>query len=150
MKKRFPGFLCYRHFFSANQIQSKRLTFVANTVSSWMHTSSSISKGKSQNIKLLTDLFASKSNQEAFLQHSTIFARARRDRALQSSSANPCPLLSLVERQSSAKLHTLYGVPIELPRRTSSHGIYPFACSVVYDLRNYTEENFWGPYRNDG
>ena len=50
----------------------------------------------------------------------------------------------------SAKLHTMYGVPIDYPRRSKFNATYPYACSVVYDLRNYTEGNMWGPYKDDG
>jgi hypothetical protein len=113
-----------------------------------MQTATPKHNGESLNVKLLTDLFEDKSNQEAFFMHSTIFGRARRDSL--ASSAPPTPFLSSEERQMSAKLHTLYGVPIDLPRRSRFHCVYPFACSVVYDLRNYTERNFWGPYKNDG
>ena len=123
---------------------------MADTVTSWLRTASSSSSSASENIALLTSLFQDKTNQEDFFQHSTIFSRARRDRAKSSSTTDPSPLLGPEERQFSAKLHTLYGVPIQLPRRTSSYGIYPYACSVVYDLRNYTEDNFWGPFKNDG
>jgi hypothetical protein len=61
------------------------------------------------------------------------------------------PILCHEERQMSAKLHTLRGVPIEyLRRRAELKLVYPYACSVVYDLRNYTQANKWGPYKDDG
>ena len=64
-------------------------------------------------------------------------------------------------RQLSAKLHCLYGVPVLNARndRGSSHGyklrsdftpIHPFARSLVYDLRQRTDANFWGPFMDDG
>lgn len=83
-------------------------------------------------------------NQEAFLCQSTIFERARKD-------PEPAPetTKTLAIRQASAKLHCLYGVPIMLGHRTRYRPLYPFACSVVYDMRNYTNENFWGPFRDD-
>lgn len=103
-------------------------------------------KGPSLNVRLLTELFENRDNQEAFFCNSTIFARARRD----VKDSVPTPERSKDERQLSAKLHTMYGVPIDLPaRRTRFNSAYPYACSVVYDLRNYNEEtNLWGPYRD--
>ena len=62
----------------------------------------------------------------------------------------PPPTLCYEERQMSAKLHTMYGVPIEFPKRRKFKPIYPYACSIVYDLRNYTQANKWGPYKDDG
>ncbi|KAL8735876.1 MAG: hypothetical protein Q9181_002625 [Wetmoreana brouardii] len=65
-------------------------------------------------------------------------------------------------RRLSAKLHCLYGVPVQhLPRSSAashhhdlraSKGIqmHPFARSRVYDLRQHTENTFWGPFTNDG
>jgi len=58
------------------------------------------------------------------------------------------------ERQASAKMHCLYGVPrsrgdIEVNNRRTN-GLHAFACSVVYDLRNYNYENLWGPFQSDG
>lgn len=41
-------------------------------------------------------------------------------------------------RQASAHLHCLLGVPIQTPSRSRYLQSYPFAVSVVYDLRNYT------------
>ncbi|KAL8716983.1 MAG: hypothetical protein Q9225_005733 [Loekoesia sp. 1 TL-2023] len=64
-------------------------------------------------------------------------------------------------RQLSAKLHCLYGVPIQhLPRLSSNsrHNLrankgvklHPFARSLVYDLRQHSEHSLWGPFRLDG
>lgn len=111
-----------------------------------METAAPPHMGPSHNVKLLTDLFESRDNQEAFFCNSTIFARARRD----IKDASPVAERSKDERQLSAKLHTMYGVPIDLPtRRTRFNSAYPYACSVVYDLRNYDEaRNLWGPYED--
>lgn len=111
-----------------------------------MQTAAPSHKGRSLNVKLLTKLFDNRDNQEAFFCNSTIFARARRDL----KDSIPVPGRSYEERQMSAKLHTLYGVPIDLPRRSRFNGSYPYACSVVYDLRNYNQDNMWGPYKDDG
>ncbi|KAL9604646.1 MAG: hypothetical protein Q9219_000366 [cf. Caloplaca sp. 3 TL-2023] len=65
-------------------------------------------------------------------------------------------------RQLSAKLHCLYGVPIQhvpRPAPTSSHHnlranrgarLHPFARSLVYDLRQHAESSLWGPFAMDG
>lgn len=53
------------------------------------------------------------------------------------------------DRQLSAKLHCLFGIPsTNAGRRVLS--THPHARSRVYDLRNYTEETAWGPFRDDG
>lgn len=54
-----------------------------------------------------------------------------------------------VSHQQSAKLHCLFGKPILNSGRTRSARTYPFACSKVYDLRQYTELTGWGPFMND-
>lgn len=64
-------------------------------------------------------------------------------------------------RQLSAKLHCLYGVPIDSVHkgtsassryslRSYSAPIHPYARSLVYDLRQHTDHNLWGPFQNDG
>lgn len=64
-------------------------------------------------------------------------------------------------RQTSAKLHCLYGVPVTYARnargrnsgytlRGDTTDVHPFARSLVYDLRKRTAENFWGPFMDDG
>lgn len=71
------------------------------------------------------------------------------------------------ERQLSAKLHCLYGVPIDVNWKVSDRSetldatesmeavtkiykcINPYARSRVYDLRRYTEQTFWGPFVDD-
>ncbi|KAL9000691.1 MAG: hypothetical protein Q9169_000727 [Polycauliona sp. 2 TL-2023] len=64
----------------------------------------------------------------------------------------------------SAKLHCLYGVPVQRTRITepdrSSHQrrlcsgvnvkLHPFARSRVYDLRQHSESTLWGPFAEDG
>jgi hypothetical protein len=81
-------------------------------------------------------------NIEAFLCQSITFSRSRLTTAL------PAP--SFADRQASAKLHVQYGTPIFYPRRGRYAQVYPYAVSMVYDLRNYKEESLWGPYLEDG
>jgi hypothetical protein len=81
-------------------------------------------------------------NIEAFLCQSTTFARSKYE--------PPCsPATNFANRQASAKLHVQYGTPIACPRRTKYNQAYPYAVSMVYDLRNYRQESFWGPYLPD-
>jgi hypothetical protein len=78
-------------------------------------------------------------NIEAFLCQSTTFARSK-------GHSSP---ISFANRQASAKLHVQYGTPIACPRRSKYNQAYPYAVSMVYDLRNYKTETFWGPYLPD-
>ncbi|KAK6827792.1 F-box domain-containing protein [Apiospora arundinis] len=58
------------------------------------------------------------------------------------------------EHQMSAKLHCLYGVPMlyaqRSPHETRQGKMSPFACSKVYDIRQYTARTRWGPFMDDG
>ncbi|KAJ1331749.1 F-box-like domain-containing protein [Microdochium nivale] len=57
------------------------------------------------------------------------------------------------DHMRSAKLHCLYGKPIHFAhpesRRTRHGRMRPFACSRVYDLRQYTTQTQWGPFMDD-
>lgn len=103
---------------------------------------------KSQTISMLRNHFNRDMNHEVLFGNSELFCRAKNHDEKISSK-----LLDMKRRQASAKLHCLYGVPIEMIgkknlRRTSK--TYPYACSKVYDLRNYTDETMWGPFMEDG
>lgn len=82
-------------------------------------------------------------NREAFLNQSVTYIRA-------STSTTSTPRPSLSARRASAKLHVLYGLPILHPDHEKFNGPYPYAVSMIYDLRNYTEANQWGPFLSDG
>ncbi|KAI0523685.1 hypothetical protein F5B22DRAFT_409150 [Xylaria bambusicola] len=107
----------------------------------------------SRNADILTEIFSVESNQDAFLCRSFIYERARAEfhaRDIRYWHGPPKP-----EHQKSAHLHCLYGVPLlfaypSARRRTRHNLMHPFACSKVYDLRQYTEQNQWGPFLNDG
>jgi hypothetical protein len=86
-------------------------------------------------------------NIEAFLCQSTTFARSR-IRTVEEGAGSTA--VDFESRQASAKLHVHYGTPIFCPRRTKYSQAYSYAISMVYDLRNYTEETLWGPYLADG
>ncbi|KAE9380115.1 hypothetical protein N431DRAFT_323198 [Stipitochalara longipes BDJ] len=102
----------------------------------------------SKNMKIMRQWFDDKrdkdkrDNIEAFLCQSTTYTRA----LLRPAASPP----SFTSRQASAKLHVQYGTPIFHPRRGKFSEIYPYAVSMVYDLRNYKEESLWGPYLTDG
>jgi hypothetical protein len=112
---------------------------------------------ESINTKLLSQYFDAsgpnmegKLNQEAFLCRSTMFKRAACTNPKTGEPAHIHPPTTPSESQRSAKMHCLYGVPIESPSRTHYHHTYPFAVSIVYDLRRYTDHTLWGPYKDDG
>ena len=108
---------------------------------------------QSRNADILTDIFNVESNQDAFLCRSFIYERARAEfhaRDIRYWHGPPKP-----EHQKSAHLHCLYAVPLlfaypSARRRTRHNLMHPFACSKVYDLRQYTEQSKWGPFMNDG
>ena len=60
------------------------------------------------------------------------------------------PPRSLEEREASAKLHVHLGAPVISLSKSTHARIYPFAASVVYDLRNFTSQTLWGPFKADG
>lgn len=96
----------------------------------------------SQNADLLRHLFSDKSTSESFLQRSSLFERVNNEPQHTQNQSRP-------EHQQSAKLHCLYGKPILNVGRLRSTRTYPYACSKVYDLRQYTELTKWGPFMND-
>jgi len=119
------------------------------TISSFATTLLQIASPKnSKNMAVMLEWFDDKrdkekrDNIEAFLCQSVTFSRSRLTTAL------PAP--SFASRQASAKLHVQYGTPIFYPRRGKYAQVYPYAVSMVYDLRNYKEESLWGPYLEDG
>ncbi len=99
----------------------------------------------SRNIEFLQNLFANELVAHAFLQQSSLFERMKSTGWLSSRNQQP----PKEEHQMSAKLHCLYGTPIFQAGRTRSAKSYPYACSKVYDLRQYTPNTKWGPFRDD-
>ena len=102
---------------------------------------------ESKNIAVMRDWFNDKrdtdmrDNIESFLCQSSTFARSRHE-----PSTLP---LTMQTRQESAKLHVLYGTPIFCARSRKYEEVYAYAISMVYDLRNYKTETFWGPFLPD-
>ena len=81
----------------------------------------------------------------------------------QSSSSIPREEIDEAEvrrRRLSAKLHCLYGVPIQEVQRATSRQryslrsdtapIHPYTRSRVYDMRQHTDASSWGPFFSDG
>ncbi|KAI3331333.1 hypothetical protein F4824DRAFT_475427 [Ustulina deusta] len=152
-----------RHLCDRSGVDDKKeaLDFVHRTVLKLLQNastdgtqpSSTKNPPKSRNADILTDIFSAESNQEAFLCRSFIYERARAEfhaRDIRYWHGPPKP-----EHQKSAHLHCLYGVPLLFAypstRRQTRHNLmHPFACSKVYDLRQYTEKNKWGPFLDDG
>ena len=97
----------------------------------------------SLNMAVLKNLFHSEQNQQIFLCSSSLFVRAR-------EGGYPQLRSSRKGRQMSAKLHCLHGKAIEEDSPALGAIMYPYACSKVYDLRNYTTNTMWGPFKDDG
>ncbi|KAJ2905486.1 F-box domain Skp2-like protein [Zalerion maritima] len=93
-----------------------------------------------------------KDNLDLFMCNSSLFQHMLVDRAVDRPDDD-----ELQSRQRSAKLHALYGCPIRMYHHRAQEApvrrklrVYPHACAKVYDMRNYTEHNHWGPFKNDG
>ncbi|KAF9881950.1 F-box domain-containing protein [Colletotrichum karsti] len=132
--------------------KAHELPFVYSTVNRLLKNASptgetqneSGTHASSRNAAILARLFREEPARLAFLCRSFIFERARSERPLR------FPDMPKEEHQQSAKLHCLYGRPILNCGRTRSSRVYPYACSKVYDLRQYTPRTRWGPFMDDG
>ncbi|KAI4702673.1 hypothetical protein J4E89_010395 [Alternaria sp. Ai002NY15] len=98
--------------------------------------------GVTHNKRLVTNQFQRiAQNHDAFMCRSSLFDRA--------GTGKQRPAGDEESRQLSARLHSLFGFPpSNAGRRDLSTN--PYARSRVYDLRNYTDNNEWGPFRDDG
>ncbi|KAM0431842.1 hypothetical protein ACHAPT_005093 [Fusarium lateritium] len=105
----------------------------------------------SRNAALLQRIFRDGTTSEAFLQRSSLFERVH-DHHRHSGPSYPQSANAdrKAIQQKSAHLHCLYGRPILNAGRLRSHRTYPFACSKVYDMRQYTMSTRWGPFMDDG
>ncbi|KAB5572510.1 hypothetical protein GE09DRAFT_1099789 [Coniochaeta sp. 2T2.1] len=140
------------HHYNHTRAASSELPFVHDVTTRLLSRSArsgpsrparSVTHAPSRNAALLAEFFADEGNRTAFLSRSFIFERARGERKDFSDPPRP-------EHQMSAHLHCLYGMPLLKHGRTRSSRMYPFACSKVYDLREYTEHTHWGPFMGDG
>ncbi|KAH6607589.1 hypothetical protein Trco_003902 [Trichoderma cornu-damae] len=100
----------------------------------------------SKNMIFLKGLFDGKMNQIAFMHKSSLFERIYNILDWEFS----CVPLTNKQKQLSAKLHCLSGKPILKVGNSVSIKTYPYACSMVYDLRRHNPQNKWGPFRDDG
>ncbi|UKZ73830.1 hypothetical protein TrVFT333_001483 [Trichoderma virens FT-333] len=100
----------------------------------------------SRNADFLKAVFEDETTREAFLQKSSLFERVYRSQHHQLPSVR----MDNEQRQQSAKLHCLYGKPILKTGRLRSARTYPYACSKVYDIRQYTTRSRWGPFTSNG
>ncbi|KAJ2983371.1 hypothetical protein NUW58_g6262 [Xylaria curta] len=108
---------------------------------------------QSRNADILSEIFSTESNRSAFLCRSFIYERARAGFHSKEIGYWHGPPGS--EHQKGAHLHCLYGVPRlfaypSMRPPTRKHSMRPYASSKVYDLRQYTQENKWGPFLDDG
>ncbi|KAI0132050.1 hypothetical protein BJ170DRAFT_229096 [Xylariales sp. AK1849] len=126
------------------------MELLRNASSEGERASNSATHAISLNATLLAKIFSENENQHAFLGRSFIYERARGELPLGEAFSSP----PNEEHQKSAKLHCLYGVPMLYAHRSSHETrqgkMAPFACSKVYDLRQYGEQTRWGPFMDDG
>ncbi|KAF4342215.1 hypothetical protein FBEOM_3857 [Fusarium beomiforme] len=143
-----------------NNPEKSELEFVHDTVTRLLKNASpshdeaiNLSKthAPSRNVALLQSLFSRDDTAEAFLQGSSLFSRLRRQPTRDSISApTSCDDGCRTLQQKSAHLHCLYSRPILNVGRLRSMKTYPYACSKVYDLRQFTQNTGWGPFKDDG
>lgn len=129
--------------------QDRHLRFVYNTTTRLLSRSASqggrprlsVTYQASRNTHVLRDCFSDPSNIDSFLCQSFLFQRARTP----IKNFNEPKQIPTENQLMSAKLHCLYGDMVLNYGRTRSSRTYPFACSKVYDIREYTPRTRWGP-----
>ncbi|KAK5007633.1 hypothetical protein LTR28_005042, partial [Elasticomyces elasticus] len=124
-----------------DSIKRFQLQFVGRTVASLLETASTPSDSPSLNRTFLVEQFCAQQNIDNFLCSSSLFEHA--------GLGTQVPAETPADQQLSAKLHCLYGVPVDLIGRRVKP-THPYARSRVYDLRNYTDASLWGPFMDDG
>ncbi|CAI4210597.1 unnamed protein product [Parascedosporium putredinis] len=100
----------------------------------------------SHNIEFLASLFEDEKKLRKYMCRSSLYHGTSIGARSRGSSNDPLT-------QLSAKLHCHYGKPVEspiIPAMASLGEPYDFACAQVYNLRHYTMESFWGPFKDDG
>ncbi|RGP59693.1 hypothetical protein FSPOR_11130 [Fusarium sporotrichioides] len=143
--------------------QKPELDFVHDTVTRLLKNASpspddtttfSTTQAPSRNAALLQRMFRRDETVEAFLQGSSLFNRLRDEVRQVNRESAPAPTSTgyahRALQRKSAHLHCLYSKPILNVGRLRSTRTYPYACSKVYDLREYTDRSGWGPFMNDG
>jgi hypothetical protein len=147
----------------------ENLDFVATQMSKLMESAHRDFE-QSKNLQMLSTAFKERQdNLNVFLCSSSLFHNKRAG-----DGTNHIPADNASTRQASAKLHCLYGVPIDTAPRRPIHSLmqpdltigpsgstrsqvlgrqpvtHPWARSRVYDLREYTPSTLWGPFKADG
>ena len=119
--------------------KESNFNFTASKIDSLIFTASSHG-GESLNTTKLIPFLDDSQNLHTFFYRSSLYDRA--------GTYPQEAALTREDRQLSAKIHCLYGIPTTAAgrRALSAHA---YARSRVYDLRNYTEANGWGPFRDD-
>lgn len=139
----------------ANILQRQELAVVARTVDNLIRTANKIHH-KSRNTQWLAKHFGHDSgdskNIDTLLTSSTLFRLAGHPKL-------HYPAKTAADRRLSAKLHVMWGIPINFRESPDSYGdddsddMFMTHCcgrARVYDLRTYTEETMWGPFLDDG
>ncbi|GAB7362715.1 hypothetical protein MBLNU230_g3021t1 [Neophaeotheca triangularis] len=148
---------------TSRDVKDAHLEFIAAEISRLVHEASS-DPAESRNLSLLQQHFESELNRNSLLTASNLFTTAG------GFEQKAAPTAS--SRQASAKLHCLYGVPIDgyegldaLIGMASDPALSPanstrskgevmaphkVARGKVYNLREYTDASLWGPFKADG
>ncbi|MCJ1324699.1 hypothetical protein MMC10_001361 [Thelotrema lepadinum] len=121
------------------------MPFVADCIQQILSNGSPVDDETSRNLIQLRRFFDETtypSNLKTYMCNSALFDRARGSTPILRSSSS--------RQRLSAKLHCIHGSTIKSTELASGEDVYPYAASVVYDLRNYTPETLWGPFLPDG
>lgn len=98
----------------------------------------------SEGTRLITEvlgkLIEDETNKSAFLWRSSLFRNTCQPVVAKFPEATP------EEAQLSARLAVYYGTSLE--SGIEGFELHPYARSRVYDLRKYTDENGWGPFKD--
>ena len=132
-----------------DKMQIKQVPFISDTVCRLLSHAACSANGEasSRNVEKLREIFSDEATVDSILQQSSLFGRMQQ----MGTHCEYQPQPHSDERhQQSARLHVHYGKPILKSGRLRSDRTYPFACSKVYDLREYTQRTRWGPFRDDG
>ncbi|KAF2870054.1 hypothetical protein BDV95DRAFT_639108 [Massariosphaeria phaeospora] len=130
------------------QVKTDHLPFLTSTISTLIRTGTAHA-GMSANHTFLTTHFATPPNLDPLIYRSSLYARSSPSTAAVFHLCRAPTALETQHHHLSAKLHCLHGAPASAPGRRSL-SIHPYARAKVYDLRNYTAENKWGPFLADG
>lgn len=125
---------------------------MANTIDTFLQHASTAQK-VSRNVSLVADAFENRLNRDVFLFSSEMYGPTKTGER-QAGSDSQTAAATEEARQMSAKLHVYFGTTLDNNSygrtRSGSSLAHPYARARVYDLRNYNDDNAWGPYMDDG